>query len=263
MVGRKEFSKKYRPSELSIVFAIQRASIDHWVNTLRRNYKERGIGVIYVSKRADGTLAIVDGQHRVLALRALGIDTPVHCHVYTDLTEEEECEQFLLLNTRRNISAVDKFRLAVGAGLPNYVAANAILHERGLAIEGDANMNGHVPISCAAAVIKEYDRGERERGGPQALACGLDAILAAWGTDGSALEGHVVSGVSQIYHANGWVENDHLVSKLAKYPAGAAGVLGKAKGRREYEGGGVGTCVAKVVIDAYNVRRNKNRLEYP
>lgn len=254
--------KRFRPSELTIVFAVQREAIDAWVRSLSRQFDIEAIGDIHVSKRSDGTLAVVDGQHRILALRQLGYDDlGVWCHVYEDKTPEEECDLFLKLNNRRNVTAADKFRIGVGAGLEDCVAINSLLRERGLAVTGEAQRIGASPISCAATLRSYWSKAQRERTGPQALAGALDVALAAWGPEGDSLHQSIIGGLSELFLDNAWIDSKHLADKLAK--AGSPGrLIGKAKARYEYERSSLSRCMAKVIADIYNSRRGKkDRLE--
>ncbi len=252
--------KRYRPSELTIIFDVQREAIDAWVRDLSRSLDPDAIGDIHVSKRRDGNLTVIDGQHRVLALRSLGVDDPVWCRLYEGLTPQQECDLFLKLNNRRNVTAVDKFRIGVGAGLPDCVAIDALLRERGLAIAGEAQRRGAAPISCAATLRSYWGKAERERSGPQAVAKALDAALAAWGPEGDSLHQIVVGGLCELFLDNGWVETGRLAEKLSK--AGSpAGLIGRARTRNEYESSSLSRCMAKICAEIYNKRLNGGTAE--
>lgn len=257
----KSKTKRLRPNDLIVVFAVQRESIQSWVRKIQRNLDPLAVGVVYVSERSDGKLAIVDGQHRVLALIEAGLgDQPIHCLVYEGLTLSEEADQFLKLNDRRSVNAVDKFRVGVTAGLEDCVGVAEILDDLHLQIVGEPSRNGNAPIGCPTAMLGIYNRnGERE--GPQALRCALKTAITAFGTDGAALDGKVVGGLGEIFLSNGWVESKALAERLAKFPGGAAGLIGKARGRYEFDRSSLSKCVAKVAADAYNQRRTKNRIE--
>lgn len=70
------------------------------------------MGVILVSHR-DDAYYIIDGQHRVEALKRLGKPT-IMCQVLTGLTYEEEAAKFEKLNTNRvGLTAVNKFNARI------------------------------------------------------------------------------------------------------------------------------------------------------
>lgn len=245
-----------RPSDLEVVFEVQREAVEAWIHKLKDSFDPRAVGVLYVSQRPDGRLVVIDGQHRLLALHTLGNAAPLPCFVYTGLTTEDECELFLQLNNRRNVTAVDKFRIGVGAGIEECVGVNDLLIERGLKIAGDRSRNGAPPVSCAAVMRSYWKRAPRERTGPQALACALDTAVGAFGTSGDALHGVVVAGLSELYLENAWVETAALIDRLAK-AGGPALLLGRAKALYAlHKGSSLGVCMWKVCGDVYNQRRS-------
>lgn len=258
----KSYAKRLRPDELTVVSKVQREPVQAWVRKLKRRFDPGAIGAIYVSKRRDGTLAIIDGQHRVLALIELGRgDKPIHCIIYEGLTEAEEADSFLKFADHRSVQATDKFRIGVAAGREDCVAVDQILHEFDLRMKGDSILNGHSVISCPTSLLTIYNRNSPDRDGPQALRCALQTAIAAFGMTDVALDGKIVSGLGELFLANGWIESGALADKLAKFPGGAAGLIGSARGRYAYEKTTLAKCLAKVAADAYNSRRTKGRIE--
>lgn len=259
----KSKQRKLRPSQLTIVHAVQRLAVESWIARLAGDLKKHGLGVVVVSRRADGTLAVLDGQHRILALLQLGMDDPIDCLVYEGLDEATEAEIFLLLQNAKRVSASDKLRIGAKAGRPECVGVLELLERHGLALEGDPNANGHRRIACAAALETEYKRRENKRSGAQALDRALATALKAFGAEDSALDRTIVTGLSLVYWANEWVDPTHMNKTLAQFPSGANGLIGRARGRFEFERGNLGACTARVIVDEYNKRRQKQRLEYP
>lgn len=78
------------------------------------------IGTPTVNER-DGHFYVIDGQHRVEALRRwLGDDCEgqqIQCWSYVGLTEEEEAEKFLKLNDTLTVNAMAKFKVGAGENL--------------------------------------------------------------------------------------------------------------------------------------------------
>lgn len=80
------------------------------------NYNAPAVGVLTISKR-NGNHYVVDGCHRVEALRALfGDDAEVAVLLYENLTLEQEIRLFLDLNSGQKPSPIDRFnaRLVLG-----------------------------------------------------------------------------------------------------------------------------------------------------
>jgi len=64
---------------------------------IAQNLNPNRLMVVTLSERADGNMAIIDGGHRVAALRLLGYDN-VWAHVLHGLTPQEEARLFVLLD---------------------------------------------------------------------------------------------------------------------------------------------------------------------
>ena len=256
--------KLIKPSQLTVMFEVQREAVSSWVKRLAREFDPDAVFVLAVWHRPDGRYVIIDGQHRVLAMRELGIDELVPCYVYENMTADQACERFLELNHRRNVAATDKFRIGVGAGIPECVGANQIINERGLVIEGDNSRNGAPAIACAATLRRYWSHQPRERTGPQALGCALDAAITAWGAEGDALNGTVIGGLARLHLDNPWIESKALSDRLAK--AGPpARLLGTAKSLSTlHRGQNLDACMAKACGDIYNMRRSESgRIRVP
>ena len=58
-----------------------------------KNFDPAKLGVLVVSHRADGTYAVLDGQHRLAALRRLGYDA-ANCIVLEGMTIRQEADYF-------------------------------------------------------------------------------------------------------------------------------------------------------------------------
>ena len=80
-------------SRLTSGLAYQRPVNERVVNRLIRDWDEQLLEPLIVSFR-DGRFHLVDGQHRVIALRRKndGRDVMVLCRVYSGLTYEQEAE---------------------------------------------------------------------------------------------------------------------------------------------------------------------------
>lgn len=95
----------------------QTINVDHsYQRTLRKTYKKIRdqfdpllVGVVTLSKRPNNTMWVIDGQHRLQAMKELGI-TNAKALVYTGLTLEEEAKIFSLQNLNRiKVAQIDLF----------------------------------------------------------------------------------------------------------------------------------------------------------
>jgi hypothetical protein len=95
---------------------------------------------LYVARRADGKLYVVDGQHRLEAARLRGDIWQLPCVVTSFTDAAEEAAAFVALNQqRRPLSQLDLFKAALAAG--DFEAAQIALaiEEAGLAIATTSN----------------------------------------------------------------------------------------------------------------------------
>lgn len=212
------------------------------------------IGIPIVSER-DGFFYIIDGQHRIEALKQwLGDgwqDQQILCHVYHDLDESEEAEKFLRHNDARAVSAFDKFRTGVTAGRELEVQVKRVVESQNLCVS-----NGGVPgsISCVTTLCKVY-----KNGGAETLARTLRIVRDAYGDAG--LEQAVISGIGLLCERyNGLLDEKTAVHKLSDAHGGVAGLLGQAEVLRRQTGTDKANCVAAAAVDIINAKRGGKKL---
>lgn len=238
---------------------------DHRVNTrpinliwvekkLAEGFDAYGVGVPIVSHRTDGTYVWLDGQHRgELIRRACGTDQKVQCRVFTGLTLAEEARLFLKHNDGRSIRPLHRFVAEVTACDPDSVAINRTAAEHGWKV----SEGGSRSIAAVESLKKVYQSDKKPDGTRgRALEYTLRVVTEAWGYKSEAVNQHILAGIGAVFNRFGdAVDKAVLVKKLAQVPSGPAGVLGRAKGQHDYQGGTVGQCVAEVVVAIYNRRR--------
>lgn len=238
----------------------QRALLPAKLKQLMANLDLDAIGVLHaVEYEINGEMAIwlIDGQHRWRALMDHGlgewmVEVKVHVEVKDDARASE---LFLRLNHRAPVKPYDKFMNARNAGYVDAVGVSRIIQEHGLTI----NSSGHADrqVRCVGALVSifNYDGGVT-------LQATLDTLIAAWGTVEAAMEGKLVEGLALVYKTyNGTVDRPAIVRKLSKYPGGPAGLMGDARGLRQYRHITVARCVAERMIDLYNTSRKTGRLD--
>lgn len=233
-------------AELSVDPTVQRDLIGARVKQLRKNLDLRGIGTLTVSRRDDGSSVVLDGQHRVAALLAEGMnDHKVRCEVHHGLDRASEARLFRLLNNTRKASAFDDFIKGVMAGDPECTRINAIVQEHGLKITQTGQGQGEI---AAVTRLRHLYRTS-----PGSLAKTLGVIVGAWGTTPDGLDGVLIAGIGSVFaRYKEDVDQAKLIGKLAKRPGGPRRLVGDARGQRDYNGGTVPMNVARLVVDTYN-----------
>lgn len=221
------------------------------VDRLAADFDLEQLGTPTVNER-DGGFYILDGQHRVEALRQIGYgDQQLQCWVYVDLTDDEMAETFLRLNDYLAVHAYDRFRIAVNAGRPNETDIDRIVRANGLVVSRDALPGA---VSAVGTLSRVYNRG-----GAKVLARSLRIIRDAFGDPG--LEAPVIDGVGLLCQRyNGELDEKTTVEKLSKVNGGANGLLGKAEVLRRQTGNAKGHCVAAAAVEIINQGRGGKKL---
>jgi len=217
------------------------------------------IGVLHaVIYRVNGQYGIwvIDGQHRLLALLALGfgewiVEVKIHLDATTDARASE---LFLKLNDRSPVSAIDRFMNEVKFGDQDALGVMAIVKKSNLEV---ARYTGDTILNCVNALKRIYLLD-----GGKSLQRSFELVHAAWGYRSAALEGKILEGIGLLVgRHNGALDYEVLAKKLAKYSGGPSGLLGDAKGLRKYRKSSLPRCVAEVITGAYNVGRRRGMLD--
>lgn len=225
------------------------------VNYLLSNFDLDRIGLPVLNEREDGSYYILDGQHRIEALkRWLGEGwekQKVECEVFIGLTEAEESAMFLALNDTLRVGVLDKFQASVNAGFVDQVHVQKIVEGAGLCISTDK-----VPgaISAVGTLQKVYTRSDGDT-----LARALRLVRDSFGDPG--LRAQVIDGVGHLCQRyNGILDESIAVEKLSKVHGGVNGLLGKAEVLHKQTGNAKSQCVAAAAVDIINTGRGRKKL---
>lgn len=248
--------------DLNIDPEAQRKLMPGWVKAHVPKFDVDQLGYIVINRRPNGKLYVVDGQHRVELMRAVGWgDQSIHAEMFEGLNQSQEAELFLARNDRRAVSRYSKFRVAVTAGDPVATEIDRIVRAHGLVVSDQAQ-DGHV---VAVDALEQVYRGagiSSEKDGAKALGKALDVVVQAWGKQPSAVNGKVIHAIGMVFlRYDGQVDVKDLQKKLAPFPGGAPGLLGKGRSAREIIGRPLHHCLASIVVDVYNRGRRGSKLD--
>lgn len=165
-----------------------------YVRRIVRDFDPDAFGVIIVSERADRQAYIVDGQHRIAALKEMGWgDQLVPCLVYRDLTIEEEAKVFYLpQSTRRGMTPANRFKARLMAGEPLALETKATVERAGYMMNYRTGSSPDTREIDAVHAIEYLVRV----GGQEHLYDALAIVQAAWGTDEFKIPGTFLTGLS-------------------------------------------------------------------
>ena len=202
---------KIKPCDLHIDHSYQRQLDGTRITAMALEFHPERIGVPVCSKRRDGTLWILDGQHRVALLKCMELeDEPILVEYHEDMTVREEAREFDALNAkgimgRLPVHVLSRFQARLVGAYATEVAVNRILHNLGLHL---AMGKGGTAICAVQAVewVHEYNNN---------LAAVL-TILRDWGASeqGAVFDRTLIKGVSNFLHHYPQVNTKHLLSRL-------------------------------------------------
>lgn len=205
----------------------------------------------------DGNYWVLDGQHRVYALRQWGFEKDtLECEVYENLTDAEAADIFLGRDERKAISPYDKFHVACTAGRERESGTRRIVEANGLKISRESKPGC---IGAVATLLKV-----RDRHGEVVLGQTVRTANHAFAGDPAGFDGVVLEGIALVYNRyNGRTDEKDLAARLASEKHGVRGLLRRAEAQHERTGNQKAQCVAATVVDIYNKGigpRGKNRL---
>lgn len=175
-------------SEIGVDMQYQRPLNMGHVRKIVREFNLKAFGVLLVSERANGTYWIIDGQHRLAAVKALGRgDMRLPCHVYRNLSVAEEAEIFHMQTQRKGIQPVDRFRAQLFSGDADAISINRIIQKHGLQVQQVTQRGALAAIATAENIYK--------RRGAQRLDDILGIVVAAWGDREEGIPGAAYAGL--------------------------------------------------------------------
>lgn len=200
--------------------------------------------ILTVNIRDDGTIVVVDGQHRRAAaiFREYG-DQKVQCQTYEGLSVQQEAELFLELNRRLAIRTFDKYRISLAAGRDEEVQIDKIVRGKGLYVSTSRSEGSIRAVGTLKWVYREC--------GPGILGTTLEVIRDAYGDSG--WEVIVIRGVAMVLQRYPKeIKPDYLVSRLASANGGVSGLRGKANVQQKQMRRNKSECVAAAIIEIVN-----------
>lgn len=221
------------------------------VDRLAADFDLDQIGVPVVNHR-EGTFHIIDGQHRIEALKAMGWgDQQIQCWCYEGLSSSEEAEVFLKRNDVLAVDAMAKYRTGVEAGRADETDIDRIVRANQLVVSKDALPGA---IRAVGTLRRVYRRSDGTT-----LGRTLRIVRDAYGDPG--LEAAVIDGIGLLCQRyNGDLNDGDAVKRLAAANGGVNGLLNAAEVIRRKTGNQKGHCVAAAAVEIINRGRGGKKL---
>ncbi len=221
------------------------------VDRIAADFDPEQVGTPTINLRA-GHYYIIDGQHRVEAMRQMGWgDQQIQCWTYEGLSEADEAERFLKLSDTLAIDAFAKYRVGITAGRADECDIERIVLSNNLIVTKD-DLPG--AISSVGTLRRVYVRSD----GPT-LARTLRIVRDAFGDPG--LCGEVIDGIGMLCQRyNGELDESKAIERLGAVRGGVNGLTGAAEILRRKTGRQKNHCVAAAAVDIINRGKGGKKL---
>ena len=127
---------RYIPSDLMYVdMTYQRVHTRKKIIAMAKEWSWIACGAITVSERSNGTYAIIDGQHRVLAAKSRFGDTSLPCLVFQMVSVSDEARGFYNADANRTVlETLAKFKAKLAYNDPETIYIKSVCNSVGIQI---------------------------------------------------------------------------------------------------------------------------------
>lgn len=148
-------------ADLSVDVAYQRRTDNdasrRLITSIAAKFDWRLFGILFVSRRPDGSLKVIDGQHRWTAATMRGDIDQVPCSLSRFETMEEEAKFFIVANrARKPMNKLDDFHAALAAGDDDALEIDTLVRDAGLAVARSPSTSALKPgeVTFTAAIAR-------------------------------------------------------------------------------------------------------------
>lgn len=192
--------------ELVVDTAYQRPLAAAHARALAAEFRWAHFQPLTVAARPDGGYAVIDGQHRLQAARALPAIAEVPCYIVDAADSARQASTFLAVNTtHRAVKAIEKFRAGLAAGDKQITSLQRIVDQVGLRL-----VSGKATAPMQTASISTLLRTHRIAG-PEPLRKALSAIATAWPAEREAFGEQFIRAVTLVFQEGGAALNPWTV----------------------------------------------------
>lgn len=227
------------------------------VDRLIREWDDRLFDPIIVSFR-DGKFNVVDGQHRIAALRKMndGNGVMVKCKVYSGLTYEQEAELYYKLDkAKKRLSLSQSTNALAESGADAEVTeVKRLVEICGFAWALGKSHGKTGEIVSTRALMNAY----RQLNGP-AFSRMLSLMWSAWQGDPRSLTAAVISGMTLFVKTYGTELDDKaFIKRLSTVDPDEI----NRRGRADFSTNNAALRFARVILEKYNGQRGGKKLPY-
>lgn len=250
--------QKISAGSLTVDQTVQRMKEHGHIGRLMDEWDDDLVGALVGSLRPDGKVYLLDGQQRWSA--KLGLAEPDYeflVIVHDDLDLAGEARVFSGLNRgRKAVSAYDKYRVDVVAGVPIAVAVDEVVTSLGLSVGSQASAK---TIACPATLERIVRRGKSIEDSQDILRQALEVNESVYSLSDDPWSSYVIEGLALFIET--WGDHENYKRDLLEKALRSVTVtqlLGIARSR--IAGNNLSGEMSRVIAERYDLRKTKNRL---
>lgn len=225
------------------------------VETIKNNWDEVASELVLVSRREDGSLHIINGQHRTAAARLLNLKK-IPARVIDGLTVEQEAALRLKTNVRLTDRPLERFRAQVAAGDEQSIAIVNILEKFDTQVNLTPSQEEGINAISTVETLYEWDDG-------YTLKEALTYLRATYGrVGGKYATATLIQGTAWFLSKHEEEANIERLSELQK-GLGIGALNQRARVMQSTLGGTLWLNLYRALVDLYNEQlTDKNKLEW-
>jgi len=215
-----EYGAEIPVGDIKVDLAVQRAIVPSRLRKLSRFFDPILLGELLVSRREDGNLYILDGQHRLRAASNGAGVAAVNCEVFTGLSRADEARLFMGRNDRAGIASLDRDRNLATSGDQDTLNVQMAAQGAGFVfIANKAEDSTYRDRAAGIQIMRDAERRKHvESSGTAHLGRVFQLYARIWGNQ-DAPESSVLKALSKILLTKGAdVDEDRLYERLRGLP---------------------------------------------
>lgn len=255
--ARQEFGVDIRVGDVKVKMDYQRPVIPSRLRKLVKSFDPLLVGEILIVREFDGTLTVLDGQHRVETFKELGIET-IKAEVLEGVSHEDRGRLFLGRNNRSGVAKLHRDRSLATAGDEITLKIDAAAQAAGFVFIAEETHKSTFRDADTARVI--YNAGERSKvfrdlTGGEHLTNVLSLYAKVYGTD-ERPESLILKGMSMLLLSKQETEVDP--ERLSRLLRGIPPTEATKNARQlqaeiaRYDSIGPARAMKRYIIDLYN-----------
>ena len=235
----------------------QRVPKPYRVKKIAEGFDPDKLDALKISQRADGSLWVIDGNHRLQAILALGwSDQLVPVRLLRGLSYQQEAALFAAQRDRSDPSAAESFRAALDAGDADAITVRTVCESLRLSVAFTSSRGSGMPRTVhAVAAAWTISRGE----GEARLRRILGTVDRAWGAQSGVFAAQIIRGFNAFFaRYERLYDAGRLDMVLARMPFDH--FLAQSLSFRTMYGSDSHTAMARAMLALYNKRLSAGKL---